>query len=237
MLDISNSKFYKLKLNASKVDIIDFFRPSLYNFFQGRPPFFMKKSCGHTVYIDLTQTEEEILQGCKSNTRNEIRRAIRENFFFEKINDYQEFVDFYNEFAREKNIETISVSHLTKYGNNLLLYKSGLDGVTMTMHASFTDDDIKRVALLYSASVRLNDSIDKKNVGFSNRFLHYREFLEFKSLGYTSYDFNGVCINPEDHARYSIGLFKQGFGGVEGNIVQLYSYPFVLVSFVKKKIR
>ena len=237
MLDISNSFFYKLKLNASKVDFIDYFRPSQYNYFQGNPPIFMKVGKGHTIHIDLTQSEDEILQGCKSNTRNEIRRAIREGFFFEEMNDYQEFVDFYNVFAQEKNIEKIDMSHLTKYGKHLLLYKSGFDGNVMTMHASFTDDDIKRVTLLYSASVRLTDSIDKKMVGFSNRFLHYKEFLQFKSMGYTSYDINGVCIDQRDKARYSIGKFKQGFGGEEKDIIQLYSYPFVLFNFILKWIR
>lgn len=234
MLDISRNAFYKLKLNASKVDLIDFFRPSQYNYYQGKPPVFMKAKKGHTVYIDLTQTEEELLNGCKSNTRNEIRRAIREGFFFDKVTDYNEFVSFYNDFAKDKNIETINLTHLNKYGNNLLLYKSGFDGVTMTMHASFTDNDINRVALLYSASVRLDEGIDKKNVGFSNRYLHYKEFLVFKSLGYETYDFNGVCINPEDKARYNIGLFKLGFGGEEHDVVQLYSYPFILINYLKK---
>lgn len=236
MLDLSNNSLYKLKLNANKVDFIDMFRLSQYNFYQGEVPFLMKKSIGHTLHIDLTQSEEALLQGMKSNTRNEVRRAIREGFFFEPVEDYEEFVTFYNEFAKEKHIETINKCHLLKYGKNLLLFKSGLNNVTMTMHASFTDDDIKRVALLYSASVRLGDGIDKKNVGFSNRYLHYKQFLKFKELGYTSYDFCGVCIDPEDHERFSIGQFKRGFGGEEHDIVQLYSYPFIIANFIKKLI-
>lgn len=237
MLDLSTSSFYKLKINANRVDFIDFFRPSQYNGFQGEIPCFMKKDMRHTLVIDLTQTDEEIMQGMKSNTRNEVRRAIRENFFFEPVTDYEEFVRFYNDFAMEKNIDTINIGHLQKYGENLLLFKSGVNGITMTMHASFVDNDLKQVALLYSASVRFGDGIDKKNVGFSNRFLHYMEFLKFKEFGYKTYDFEGVCTDPEDKERYPIGQFKSGFGGEDKNVIQLFSYPFVFAMWVKKMIQ
>lgn len=237
MLDLSTSCFYKLKINANHVDFVDFFRPSQYNGFQGKIPRFMKKDVRHTLVIDLTQTEDEIMQGMKSNTRNEVRRAIRENFFFEPVTNHDEFVEFYNEFAMEKNIETINKGHLHKYGENLLLFKSGVNGITMTMHASFIDNDLKQVALLYSASVRFGEGIDKKNVGFSNRFLHYMEFLKFKELGYKTYDFEGVCTDPEDKERYPIGQFKSGFGGEDKNVVQLFSYPFVLAMWLKNIIQ
>lgn len=237
MLDLSTSSIYKLKINAERVELIDYFRVSQYNNYQGEIPFFMKKDVRHTLVINLTQTEDEIMQGMKSNTRNEVRRAIRENFFFEPVTDYDEFVTFYNEFAMEKNIETINKSHLLKYGQNLLLFKSGVNGVTMTMHASFVDNDLKQVALLYSASVRFGEGIDKKNVGFSNRFLHYMEFLKFKELGYKTYDFEGVCNDPEDKERYPIGQFKSGFGGEDRDVIQLFSYPFVFAVWLKKLIK
>ena len=96
-----------------------------------------------------------------------------------------DFVEFYNKFAEEKNIEQISLSHLNKYGPNILLYQSGKNGVVMTMHATMVDPESKFSMLLYSASARLDQGVDKKDVGFSNRFLHYREFVEFKSLGYS----------------------------------------------------
>lgn len=40
-----------------------------------------EKKYSHTIFIDLRKSEEELLQDCKSNTRNEVRRAIREEFF------------------------------------------------------------------------------------------------------------------------------------------------------------
>ena len=193
----------------------------------------MVKSQSSTLLVNLNQTEEELLQGCKSNTRNEIRRAIREDFFFEKVESIDEFVAYYNNFALDKGLDVINNDDLMKYGNHLILFKSGKDDITMTMHASIVDFDIKKVSLLYSASIRLDDGIDRKSVGFSNRFLHFKEFLAFKEMGYETYDFSGVCLDPSDNAKYQIGLFKQSFGGEITPAVRLYSIPMAIIMKIK----
>ena len=234
MIDIYNNKFYKLRINATNCSLIDRIICSQFHTFLGTSTWGMKTKYAHTIYIDLTKSEDELLQDCKSNTRNEVRRAIREEFFFEPVESKEQFVDFYNKFAGEKNIERICISHLNKYGEHIVFYQSGKNGVIMTMHATMIDPDSKFTMLLYSASVRLEQGVDKKDVGFSNRFLHYREFVEFKKLGYETYDFSGVCIYLNDKARYSIGQFKSSFGGKELDTLSLYSYPFVIANFLKQ---
>lgn len=236
MLDISNNVLYKLKINATKVDFLDRFRCALYSTYLGKDSWGMKKKYGHTIHIDLTKSAEEILQDFKSNTRNEVRRAIREDFFFEPVTDLQEFVEFYNNFAQEKSLETISLGHLTKYGKNVIMYRAGVNGTTLCMHASTLDDDVKIAALLYSASVRLDQGIEKKSVGFANRFLHYKEFIAFKEKGYKKYDFSGVCIDESQPEKYSIGLFKKSFGGEEITSVELKSYPMLIIQTIKELI-
>ena len=233
MIEVSNSSLYKLKINATQISLLDRLICSQFHTYLGQKLWGMRKKYSHTIFIDLRKSEEELLQDCKSNTRNEVRRAIREEFFFEPVASKVDFVEFYNKFAEEKNIEQISLSHLNKYGPNILLYQSGKNGVVMTMHATMVDPESKFSMLLYSASVRLDQGVDKKDVGFSNRFLHYREFVEFKSLGYETYDFCGVCIDPNDKARYSIGQFKSSFGGTETDTLMLFSYPFVIANFIK----
>lgn len=234
MIELKRNRWYKLVINANSVSIKDRLLLTQFNFYRGKKPFGMKSNIGHTIIIDLLQSEDQILKGCKSNTRNEIRRAIREGFFFEEINDYQEFIDFYNTFAQEKGIDIISLEQLNQYGDDIVLYKSGRNGVTMTMHASAIDRKEGIAILLYSASLRLIDGIDKKDIGFSNRFLHFKEFIKFKELGLKLYDFNGVCIDPEDKERYSISQFKAGFGGQQCEVLWLFSFPFLFASFIKK---
>lgn len=236
MITVKKGLFYVLKVNAIRINMIDSFRLSQYSSFQGRVPFGMIKELSTTLLVDLKHSENDLLQGCKSNTRNEIRRAIRENFFFEKVESIDEFVTYYNNFALDKGLDTIQNGDLDKYGDHLILFKSGKDEITMTMHASIVDFDIKKVSLLYSASIRLDDGIDRKSVGFSNRFLHFKEFLAFKEMGYETYDFSGVCLDPADNAKYQIGLFKQSFGGKIVTAVRLYSIPMAIIMKIKSLV-
>lgn len=233
MIELKRNFLYKLAINATSVTLKDKLLLTQFNSFRGETPFGMKSSIGHTILIDLTQSEEELMKDCKSNTRNEIRRAIREEFFFSEVTSLEEFLDFFNLFAEEKGIDKITKEHLTQYGDKIVLFKSGKDNVTMTMHASAIDVEAGMAILLYSASARLRDNIDRKDIGFSNRFLHYKEFIEFKNRGLKTYDFNGICIDPEDKERYSISQFKAGFGGKQTEVKWLFSYPFVVVSKFK----
>ena len=231
MIKIEKGWYYSLKIYASKVNAVDFFRLSQYSSYQGPIPFGMIPEFKNTNVIDLSQTKDELLNACKSNTRNEIRRAIREGFFYEKVNSIPEFVVFYNKFAKEKKLQALYEEDLKKFGKHLLLYKSGIRDKTLTMHASVIDYEKRSVFLLYSASIRFDETIDKKYVGFSNRYLHYQEFLEFKQLGALSYDFSGVCLKQDDPAKYQIGLFKQSFGGRNVKALKLYSVPMAIALF------
>ena len=229
MIDLSRNLFIKNVHNATRVPPWDHFVFSQFPNYLGDSYWGMRCRLNHTSIVDLTQSEDELMASFKSNTRNEVRRAIREGFFFEPVDNVEEFVEFYNAFAREKHLDCISSDKITRLEGNVAMYKSGLNGATMTMHASTLDRDVKLATLLYSASVRFDDNIDRKNVGFSNRFLHYKEFVAFKEQGFEKYDFSGVCIDPEQSERFSIGLFKRSFGGEEKEIMTLQSYPIVLL--------
>ena len=233
MIELKSNPLYKLVIRANHINFADRLTLSQFNYYMGSKPFGMKSKVGYTIEIDLRKSEDELMQDCKSNTRNEIRRAIREEFFFEEETSIDAFVQFYNDFAKEKGIDEITRSHITQYGDNVKLYKSGKNGVTMTMHASAIDSDSKCAILLYSASVRFSDSIDRKDIGFSNRYLHFKEFIQFKELGLETYDFNGISIDPEDKERYSISQFKAGFGGEQKEVLWLFSYPFCIMNSLR----
>lgn len=225
MITIEQGKFRKLVINAKKISPKDKLLMTCYSSFIGKKPSFMKVKEGYTILIDLKQSEDDILMSFKSNTRNEVRRGIKDGYFFEISSNIQEFVDFYNVFAKEKSLGLITEKSLSRFGE-LIITKSGIDGNVLTMHANFVDRELNKVSLLYSASVRLNENIDRKSVGISNRFLHYKELIEFKSMGLDMYDFSGVCEDENNKAEYSIGQFKKGFGGQEVPYLMVYSYPF-----------
>ena len=229
-------KFHTTVKHADHIYWPDAFRLSLYTAYTGKDSFGFIKQHDYSVQIDLTQSEEEILQGCKSNTRNEIRRGIKEGYIVEKIENTSEFVSFYNEFAKEKHLSRVREENISSY-EKIYLYKvSKEDGTVLSMHASVGDLEAGIVSLLYSASVRLQEGIDRKSVGFANRLLHYREFIEFKRIGYKLYDFTNVCLDEKQPEKYKIGLFKQGFGGNIVEYYSLYSVPFWLTLKIKNII-
>lgn len=209
-----NSRFKTLALYASRVPLIDYFKPSVYAAFLEKKqiPWCMVREFRKTIWIDLSKSEDEILMGFKSNTRNEVRKAMRECITIELVKEVECFVEFYNRFAREKGLEVISNRDILKYPN-VLICQSLLNGKSLCMHANVIDEDNKIVRLLYSASVRFDTGIDRKVVGLSNRFLHYAEFLKFKQLGYVIYDFGGINEDENNKEQYNITIFKKGFGG------------------------
>lgn len=233
MITIKQGRFRKLIINANNVCTTDKLLMTCYSSYLGKKPKFMKVKEGYTILIDLKQSEDEILMSLKSNTRNEVRRGIKDGYFFSTSTDKNEFVLFYNAFAKEKSLERINIQSLERF-SELIITKAGIGDTVLTMHASFIDRQIKKVSLLYSASVRLNENIDKKSVGISNRFLHYQELLLFKQMGLDTYDFSGVCEDPNNRVEYSIGQFKKGFGGTEVPYLMAYSYPFWLALQVRR---
>lgn len=233
MIRIKTNLIYRLNINAKEIRLIDAFLISCYTAYLGKISRLFKVLKGYTIHIDLEKNEDEILMDFKANTRNEVRRGIKDGYTIKRIEDINLFVDFYNNFAKAKGLSKIERKHIEKY-SNVLIYASVFNNEILTMHASIVDVDLKQVSLLYSASKRLDDNIDRKSIGISNRFLHYMEFIEFKKDGFYTYDFSGVCEDPDNREEYSIGIFKKGFGGELIERYTLYSYPMWWLLLIKK---
>lgn len=204
-----------VRLFARELKWTDFFAPVMYCSYQGDKaaiPFFysIDKSC--SCCTDLTLPMDEILKTMKSNTRNEIRRAEKEGCEFAIDSDTSEFVTFYNAFCDSKGFpDYVSNARLSKF-KNLLITRITRDDELLAMHATLLDSLGKIALLILSGSQRLDRGVDKKLIGWGNRYLHYKELEWLKSQGYETYDWSGVCLDEND-PRYSIGQFKLSFGG------------------------
>lgn len=203
------------KLFAEARSFWDLFKIAVYFSYQGdigKVPFWYCKLHGHSAKSDLTLSMEDILTKMKSNTRNEIRRAVKEGCVFEIVEEAGEFIPFYNSFCESKGLgDFVDASRLGKY-EHLLITKATHNGQTLAMHANILDPEEHLGVLILSCSQRLDSDVDKKMIGWGNRFLHFKELEYLKERGYTSYDWSGVVIDPED-PLYSIGQFKLAFGG------------------------
>lgn len=236
---IAKENIYTLKINARRIPFWDRFKVVNYSDYRGEEssiPSGYKKLKGTTATIDLTQSMDELLANMHSTTRNEVRRAQKEGIVVEQVHDNKAFVEYYNAFAKEKGLPTINETHLTKYGKNLMLAQARFNEHILSMHATMIDDEEKIAGLLYSCSTRLDESVDKKMVGWANRYLHYKEFEMLKEMGMTQYEWCGVCMDPNKPERYSIGQFKLKIGGEIREDLSLRSPLFSLLLKLKGKL-
>lgn len=228
-----------IKMFASKLSMWDLFVPVLYNGYKGSKeniPFYYSRIIGHSCVNDLSKPMDEIMAGMKSNTRNEIRRAEKEGVIFSSSVAKDDFIKMYNEFCASKGLDDFtSIARISKY-KDLLLTQAIHDGRPLAMHASVLDHNGKLAFLLYSCSRRLSDGVDRKMIGWANRYLHYKELELLKECGYEIYDWSGVCLD-KTNPKYSIGQFKTSFGGDVIESVVLRSPMFVFFESLRSGIK
>lgn len=237
MIEIKN-KLYIQRFYAQSLRLSDMFMAVTYTDYLGDMssiPFYYKKLYGHTAYIDLNQSMEEIMAGIKTKVRNEIRRGEKEGCVVESNYDYESFIPFYNDFCESKGISDLRISGvhtLTKY-NKIIITQVKNNDVILAMHATLIDNNDKSATLMYSCSKRLCENVNRNLIGWANRYLHYKEFEIFKEMGLRKYEWNGVCINPNQPERMLIGQFKLGFGGVERDTIGLRTPLFLLMKQIQ----
>ena len=148
----------------------------------------------------------------KSNTRNEIRRAIKEGCSFHVDDDIDAFVPYYNDFCRSKGLnDYTSKARILKY-KDILSTRVEHNGMVLARHINILDKVGKNAFLMFSCSPRLDENVDRRLIGWANKFLHYKDLELLSESGYIRYDWSGICLDKDDE-RYSIGQFKLSFGG------------------------
>lgn len=237
MITVVKNKFhlkYYLYINSKEVMQNNTFKIIRYsNFVGSKKPFFFFHKKQKTVLIDLEKEEDVLWKNIKNNTRNEIRRGITEGLIFNTNVDINEFVDFYNHFAIEKELALLVIDDCKKYGNNLCITGTLVNGKFGVMHAYICDVDESIVTLLYSASLRLDNDVDSKTIGICNRFSHYQDMLYFKKEGFKLYDWGGFYDGNKDQSQMGIAKFKKSFGGEIKTTDVFYSLGYCILSILK----
>ena len=214
MLEV-RSRIHVNRYFADKLYFSDLFKVVHYFSYLGdasKIPWFYLRKQGVSCFTNLTMSMDEIMSKMKSNTRNEIRRAVKEGCVFEVSDDIDEFIAFYNAFCDSKGLnDYTSKDRILKY-KNVLITKVRCGDTLLAMHANIMDSEGKTAFLMFSCSQRLSDGVDRKLIGWGNKFLHYKDLEYLKDHGYTRYDWSGICLDPNDE-RYTIGQFKLSFGG------------------------
>ena len=173
-----------------------------------------------TILIDLQQDPEELLAQMSKTTRNEVRRAAKDELTFEfsdqpDSNWIAQFFEFYGEFARQKGLDGLNRERLLgmRESQALILTRiKGADGTILVWHCYVYTSG--RARLVHSASLfRAVDKAQQAVNSRANRYLHWLDMQRFRELGFTTYDFGGWYDGQEDAEKLNINRFKEGFGG------------------------
>lgn len=212
----------------STSDIISYFYsdvdPAQYKNFYSAPLF--------SARTDLTKSDEEILADCTKTVRYEILRAQKESVicdFFNSNSISQDCVkELHNNYIKfcEQTGKTSLESFFSENELLLLLEKHSLaySVASTNSHKVFHIYcyDQNASTLMFSFSIQIvDDSLvaDKNSLARANKFLHYRDMLEFKYEGLSVYDWGGLFCSSNPNG---IDKFKLSFGSFAVDVNNVY---------------
>jgi hypothetical protein len=175
----------------------------------------------YTLWLNLQDDPKHLFAKMSHTTRYEIRRAQREGLRYEftsapTMTDAERFFDFYDSFARSKNLKPSIIRRrvlgFLSQGVLDLSRVSSPDGRGLVWHAYVRNGQY--ACLLYSASLfRCENNNMATYIGRANRLHHWSDMLRFRDEGFAIYDLGGWYPGTEDQALLRINRFKESFGG------------------------
>jgi len=172
-----------------------------------------------SLVVDLTRGEDAIMDDFGKDCRYKVKRADARDglgmaFITEPAHRLDEFRAFYDAFAAEKNLHACHHEWLLAAcaASQIVLTCATRDGEPLVWHAFLIAGG--SAWLQYTASrYRNRDNAHRALVGRANRWLHWKEMLEFRRLGAARYDWGGLFEDESTPERAGINRFKKEFGG------------------------
>jgi lipid II:glycine glycyltransferase (peptidoglycan interpeptide bridge formation enzyme) len=196
----------------------------------------------HTLKIDVTPTEDEILAQMRKNTRYSIRKSLKMGVKVRRVTDYEkDFDTFWDIFlagvARNK---WTAFSKESVYTELMTFVK---DGTAALYISEYEGQAISSgIFLFYNGRSYYHHSgslTEFRNIP-STYGMIWEALLHAKELGLKELDLWGV--SPKDDKSYSwygLSLFKRGFGGKEYHLVDAHDlvvHPFGYVTRIYEKL-
>jgi hypothetical protein len=172
-----------------------------------------------TMVTDLSAEADAIAENFGKDCRYKIRRAetkdgLRMEFISDPETRLDEFGAFFDAFARQKSFWPCDRQWLLAAckARQLVLTSVSQNGEALVWHAYLVSG--KAAWLQYTGSCFRNKENDYRAlVGRANRWLHWREMLQFKETGIRRYDWGGLFEDESIPENAGINKFKKDFGG------------------------
>lgn len=187
--------------------------------YRSAPPPDARSSPLHSLRTDLAPPAEAIPARFEESCRRQIRRADRDDglryaLFAEPARELEEFVAFYDVFARQKGLWPADRHWLARAAEARQLALSCVrrNGEPLVWHAHLRAG--RTAQLAHSASwFRGTDGDHRSLVARANRWLHWQDMLAFKAAGTVHYDWGGMFADDSTPERAGLNRFKRTFGG------------------------
>lgn len=241
----NNAIFFRLELNYQSLSHSD--TPILRHFKKA----FEEMQPEHTLILDLSKSEEEILAQMKQKGRYNIKIAEKSGVEIETPQSIEALDSFYDLYS--KTGKRHGISHRAKsYFASLLeiLEKSGYARVYTAYIKSKVEGQkskglnnkiiLAAAIMVYSGDTAIymfGASSDEYRNLMAPYALHWRMIRDAKSEGYKYYDFFGIA--PDDNPRHpwaGVSRFKHQFGGEQVDTIGSYDLILKPVQYQLFKI-
>ena len=167
----------------------------------------------HTIMIDLTQSEADLLAGMRRQTRYEVRRAEKQGIVVEKLSSeaiYREFQAVQAETAKRQgfippDLETL-LAERAAFGEKAWIYRAVLGGLPVAYGLILVCG--REAEYFEAASTDLN----RKHPG--STAILWQAMRDLKAMGLERFNLWGIAPEGQPEHRYAgVTTFKKGFGG------------------------
>ena len=168
----------------------------------------------HTVIIDLTKSEDELLANMRRQTRYEVRRADKQGIKVEKSQSEEIFKEFRKvqaETAKRQgfvppNLKTL-MAEREAFGDNVAIYLAKTDDGKPIAYGMIIKDG-KEGDYYEAASTDLHRKMPGAYA------LLWQAMKDLKAEGYERFNLWGIAPPGQPNHRYAgVTTFKTGFGG------------------------
>ena len=179
----------------------------------------------NTVFVDLTQSEEDLLKNMRRQTRYEVRRSEKLNFKVKKSNTpeiLREFHQIQAETAKRQGFIPPRRKNLNAYakafGSDLQIYCATLDGKPVAYGLVLTDT--LEGDYFEAASTELNYKFPGAYA------LQWHVMRDLKKQGKLRYNLWGIApAGQKNHKFAGVTTFKTGFGGEKFDYLHAHDLP------------
>lgn len=200
----------------------------------------------NTIWIDLTNSEEDLLANMRRQTRYEVRRAEKQEIVVTHSHDTKLFEEFHAVQA-----ETAARQHFVPPSKKELLAEHEAFKENAEIYVAKTKDGQpiaygliikygKEAAYFEAASTDLNRKLPGAYA------IQWRVIRDLKKAGFLRYNLWGIAPEGQPNHRYAkVTTFKTGFGGEIINFVpahdivvnKLRYLPNLIIETIRKKRR